>query len=299
MNRKFGRLPPLTTLEGFEAAARLGSFSLAADELGVTQSAISHQMKTLEDHFQLSLFIRIKRTVILTDAGKDFLKTVSNALEALARGRNRLEYYTNPSSVVIATSPAIASKWLVPRYSLLPKGEDLIEPWLYTDEINFPIEDSEIDLAIWYGDGKWPNVESHLLFNDRLSPLCTEGFLGSSSLQTKLENLKTATLLHDERKEDWQSWLHEFNHTHSSPFSGLNFSDPGLLLDSAMAGHGIALGSIILAQTLLNDGKLIQPFNEEIKTADAYYLVINPNSMDFPYVQKMSDWIIEQAQRTF
>ncbi|MCZ4279236.1 LysR family transcriptional regulator [Kiloniella laminariae] len=128
MNRRFGRLPPLTSLEGFEAAARLGSFSLASAELNITQSAVSHQIKALEEFFGQPLFRRVKRSVILTDAGRDFLETATRMLGILSQGQHRLDHYLKPGSVVLATTPMIARKWLLPRLSTLKASCPDIQP---------------------------------------------------------------------------------------------------------------------------------------------------------------------------
>lgn len=291
MNRRFGRLPPLTTLEGFEAAARLGSFSDAADELGVTQSAISHQMKLLEDYFHQPLFTRTKRTVELTDAGKDFLGTATQTLEILARGKNRLDYYVKPGSVVITTTSSFASKWLVPRLSDLKKAAPTIQPWLHCDDTHFFLQETEIDFAIWYGNGNWPNVEVTKLFHDYLTPLAAPGYLDDPTT----EGLRETTLLHDERKEDWQAWLHQSGMGNIDSIAGFNFSDPGLMLESAAAGQGIALGSLVLAHNLILDGKLARPFEEFLKTEKAYYLVVNPQYKSRKSVLEVLEWLKKEA----
>jgi len=161
----------MTSLRGFEASARLKSFSLASAELSITQSAVSHQIKALEETLGLPLFNRVGRSVELTVAGMDFLETVTAALDLLSRGKRRMTFYYRPGSVVLGTTPGFASKWLLPRFPDLLSSIDDIQPWLYTEDEVYELKAQEVDLAIWYGDGTWEGVDSELLFHDYLTPL--------------------------------------------------------------------------------------------------------------------------------
>ncbi len=296
MPRRFGRLPPLTSLEGFEAAARLKSFSLAADELNITQSAVSHQIRSLEAFFQLELFNRVGRSVELTVAGVDFLESATQSLTVLAKGRRRLSFYYRPGSVVWGATMAFASKWLVPRYSRLQEWFPDIQPWLFTTDDLYELESEEVDLAIWFGDGDWHGMEATKLFHDELTPMMSPVKYPVNKTPKTAKALLKLPLLHDERSDDWLSWFNAVGLEDTETIEGAVFSDSGLLLESAAFGQGIALGSTILAKDLLESGKLVTPFEQSITTKDAYYLVHSSNQALRPAVAKAKEWLLKEVE---
>ena len=210
MNRRPKRLPPLSSLRGFEAAARLGSFSKAATELHMTQSAISHQIKLLEEFFGQPLFKRINRAVEVTDAGVDFLNTTTKALNVLAQGVSRLEFYKKPGSVVLSTTPAFASKWLLPRLPKLRQALPELEPWIHTCTEQDSMDHSEIDIAIWYGTGDWPGVECAKLFNDAVTPLYSPKLLNGGAAISNFDDIREHMLIHVEHINSSSSGLFSF-----------------------------------------------------------------------------------------
>lgn len=297
MDKNSGRIPPLSALRGFEAAARLGSFSRAAEEQNMTQSAISHQVKLLEDFFGQPLFRRIGRTVELTDAGKDFMKTAGRSLEMLEWGTWRLDAYLKPNSVVITTTPAFANKWLVPRFSQLQSDHPELQPWLCTTDEHADLEHSEIEIVIWRGHGDWPGLKIEKLIDDWITPVCAPSLLSKQTSESVPADLLDFRLLHDERREDWHEWFKQVGVERKNISSGFNFSDSGMLLDCAIAGHGFALGSLVLADTHIRDGSLVRPFPQAIKTKDAYYVACIEMYLRRPEVRKMWEWLIEQGTR--
>jgi len=282
-------------MRGFEAAARLGSFSRAAEEQNMTQSAISHQVKSLEDFFGQPLFKRIGRTVELTDAGRDFLETASRSLEFLARGTRRHDSYLKPGQVIITTTPAFANKWLIPRFSQLQTDHPDLQPWLYTTDEHADLEHAELDIAIWRGLGKWPGLKLIKLIDDWITPVCAPGLVSTQAFQSAPADLLGFILLHDERREDWHDWFREAGVERQDISAGPNFSDSGLLLDSAAAGQGFALGSLVLADRQFRDGSLIRSFPRSMTTEDAYYAACVEMHLRRPAVRKMWDWLIEQG----
>jgi len=295
MTRRFGRLPPLTSLEGFEAAARLKSFSLAADELNITQSAVSHQIRALEAFFGIDLFNRVGRSVELTVAGEDFLDCTTKALATIAQGKRRINFFDRPGSVVWGASSAFASKWLLPRYTKLKQRIPDIQPWLFTHEDTYELDAQDVDLAIWYGDGDWAGVSATKLFHDHLSPLYSQTTLSKNYIPKKPKDLLNCPLLHDERTDDWLSWFHTMGIEAESVVDGPVFSDPSLLLDSAMYGQGIALGSLFLAHDLIERGLLHQPFKKTIESEQAYYLVHTERQNLRPSVAAAKEWLLEEV----
>ncbi|MEO0435422.1 MAG: LysR substrate-binding domain-containing protein [Pseudomonadota bacterium] len=296
MGRRFGKLPPLSSLRGFEASARLKSFSLASEELNITQSAVSHQIKALEEALGLALFNRVGRSVELTVAGMDFLATVSEALELLARGKRRMSFYYRPGSVVIGTTPAFASKWLLPRFERLTQDIDGVQPWLYTEDEQYDLKAQEVDLAIWFGGGEWPGLETEKLFHDYLTPMLAPSLAQSLSSPTEIIDLAGQNRIHDERTEDWQAWLAQVGHLELDDIRGFKFSDSALALDYAAHGTGVVLGSKVLAEGMLDADQIKAPFPECLKTNNAYYLVRPVEQEMRPSVAATHAWLVEQAR---
>lgn len=303
MSRKtgFGRLPPLSALRGFEAAGRLNSFSKAANELCMTQSAISHQVKLLEDYFGQPLFKRINRKVEVTDAGIDFLKTTQLTLGQLQKGTIRLEFFNKPGLVVLYTSPPFANKWLLKRIPEFKKKYPTIDAWIYTEYSQEPLEHAEIDLAIWLGTGDWPGVTCIKLFNDEVTPLYAPSMLQEGEVIQSPLDLTRYPLIHDNqmsRREDWYAWSLEMRVDGFESAGGYNFNDSSLALDCALAGQGVVLGSVLLAQDLIKSGQLIRPFSVGLPTELNYYLVYRPDKLDNIDIRNTADWLLDQFSIT-
>lgn len=292
------RLPPLNALRGFEAAARLGSFSKASTELCITQSAVSHQIKALEDFFGQPLFKRINRAVELTDAGRDFLKTTRLMLQQLQHGANRLHFYNKPGLVVVDTSPAFASKWLLPRLPSFNQQHPHINPWVYTNYTQEPLGHAEVDLAIWFGNGDWRDVICTRLFDDEITPLLCPSLLEGMNSPLVPEDIVKLPLIHVEqveRREDWRSWFVKAGINYEPSTQGYNFNDSGIALDFAAAGQGVVLGSKLLAADLIAHKKLLAPFSISIATEQNYYLIERTGSSQLQNVITFRDWLVNSA----
>ncbi|WP_312155982.1 LysR family transcriptional regulator, partial [Pseudomonas sp.] len=217
--------PPLNALRGFEAAARLGSFHKAAEALNLTQSAISQQIRSLESYLEQPLFHRTGRSVSLTDAGHDLLSTTQSMLQQLAVGIRRLDQYRKPNQLVVNTTPAFARHWLLPRLADFRQRCPQVDLWLFT---SFDVPDmatQTIDLAIRDDLSAQAECSFSVLHQDRLYPACHPGLPESGR-----------TTLHGEREMDWSHWQVEGGEDVGQQGRGLNFSDPGLLLEAACEG---------------------------------------------------------------
>jgi LysR family glycine cleavage system transcriptional activator len=283
----------LAALRGFEAAARLGSFSKAALELNMTQSAVSHQIKSLEESLGQPLFKRINRSVQLTDAGIDFQQAVAASLEVLAGGIKRLDVYKKPGSVVISCSVGFAGKWLVPRLPLLRKAHPEIEPWILPLAPAVDLDSAEVDLVISYGEASWPGAAVERMFGDAVTPLCSPGLIAGRAIS--LADVADYPLLHDERREDWRAWFDAAGMGEVNAISGPNFGDFGLSLDAAAAGQGIVLGNLVLAEGMIGDNKLIQFHDLCLQTAAVHRLVYNPIHLRRPAVEQFRQWLMAEA----
>lgn len=290
-------MPPLSALRGFEAAARLNSFSKASSELFMTQSAISHQVKLLEEYFGQALFKRVNRTVEVTDAGIDFLKTTQLVLSQLQKGAIRLEFFNKVGLVVLNTTPAFASKWLMRRLPEFKQKNPEVDAWIYTQYSQHQLENAEVDFAIWLGTGDWPGTQSIKLFDDSVSPLYAPSMLSNGQTIETPKDLAQFPLIHVEqveRREDWHAWFLNEDVTEIESVAGYNFNDSSLALDCALAGQGVVLGSTLLARDLIASGQLIQPFEQSLPTELNYFLVYQEDKIRDENVQHMIDWLLAE-----
>lgn len=274
--------PPLNALRGFEAAARLGSFHKAAEELHLTQSAISQQIRSLETFLEQPLFFRNGRSVSLTDAGYDLQSTTQAMLQQLSVGIRRLEQYRKPNQLVVNTTPAFARHWLLPRLGDFHRQHPEVDLWLFTSFDPPDMATQTIDLSL--RDDLSAQAEcSHLtLFRDRLYPACHPDLLNTPAEQR--------TTLHGEREMDWSHWVVEGGEDVGQRSNGLNFSDPGLLLDAACAGHGIALVSQLLASQARTQG-LLQPLCGQTVRGPDWSCLTHRDSEKSALTRSFSTWL--------
>jgi LysR family glycine cleavage system transcriptional activator len=288
---QYRSLPPLSTLIGFEAAARLQSFSRAAEELHITQSAISHQVRVLEDHLGQALFRRIGRRIELVDAGHDFLITAQTALEELRQGVRRLNAYSKPGSVIIMMPAALAAGWFLPLLADLRSVHPWVDPWVHTgDDARIP-EEAEIDIVL--GPQPWSDqgARSVLLGQDRLLPLCSPGLAESFPDLPDQTRLDTAPLLHDETPNDWQSWFSQVGSARTEFARGFNFSDTGQMLQAAMLGYGVCLATTRQADQPLKDGRLVPAGTAALTQTQSLYMSCWRRNFTRPPVRTMWDWL--------
>ncbi|HEY8669654.1 MAG TPA: transcriptional regulator GcvA, partial [Terriglobales bacterium] len=201
------RLPPLNGLKAFEAAARSESFTRAAEELNVTQGAVSHQVKALEDTLGLKLFHRERQRLILTEAGRDYLTVIRDALDQIAVGTERLLQRQESGALTVSTSPDFAAKWLVNRLSHFAEKYPVVDLRVSatTHYIDFARDD--VDIAIRHGDGNWPGLDVQRLYSERLFPVCSPKLVAGRNRITKAADLLKFPLL---RLEDAKNWTRLF-----------------------------------------------------------------------------------------
>jgi LysR family glycine cleavage system transcriptional activator len=274
--------PPLNALRGFEAAARLGSFHKAAEELNLTQSAISQQIRSLETFLEQPLFFRSGRSVSLTDAGHDLHGTTQSMLQQLSVGIRRLDQYRKPNQLVVNTTPAFARHWLLPRLGDFHRQHPEVDLWLFTSFEPPDMLTQTIDLTVRDDLGPQAECSHKTLQVDRLYPACHPDLLKVPSEQR--------TTLHGEREMDWSHWVVQGGADVGQRSNGLNFSDPGLLLDAACAGHGIALVSQLLAAQALATGSL-QPMCEHSVRGPEWACLIHRDSENNPLTRRFSEWL--------
>ena len=289
--RRFRNIPPLQYLMGFEAAARLESFSKAAEELGISQSAVSHEMRLLEGRVGQPLFIRQGRSVRLTDAGRDYQRSVAKSLEQLETGYRRLEPFRKPGSVVIYAPHDFAARWLLPRLGSLKKAVPLCDPWIDTSGASVDFEEMEVSIAILRAREISSNRVSQTLFADALVPVANP-ILIKRPIRKPID-LSSFPLIHDERSEGWNEWFESAGVDVEEISAGLDFSDSDLSLQAALQGHGIALASLPLVQELLARAELVQVSAHALQTGHSWYAVSTSKELSEPITRNTWDWLAE------
>jgi len=287
----------MRALVAFATAARLGSFSRAGDELGMTQSAVSHQIRMLEDHLRQPLFNRLHRNAVLTDAGRDLAVTLGDCFERLELGLKRLEQYRKPNQVVVYAPAAFASRWLLPRLPSLRAAQPELDLWLFSNPQTFEPLRGEIHVAILPAADAAPGLETRRLFPDLLTPLCAPQMAAEPKPLRSVADLLKRPLLHDERREDWSHWLAAAGGEIQAQVRGYNFGDSSALLDAAARGMGIALGSLVLADEALRNGTLVAPLPQTIPADSDWVAALTPAALAKPKIQAFLSWL--EAQATF
>lgn len=287
------RLPPLNALKAFEAAARHLNFINAANELAVTPSAVSHQVKSLEDWAGVPLFRRDGRAVVLTEAAQKYLPAVSAALDQLALATRKLRAAeTAQGWLTVAMMPSFAAKWLVPRLPGFRAAHPAIDVWIATFESQQGPLAPEVDVAIRYGKGDWPGLTATKVITEEIYPVCAPELAGRLK---EPADLAGATLLHDELREDWAMWLSAAGVSGVDSHRGPGFDDSGLLIQAAVEGLGVALARSALVEDDLADGRLVRPFGIGLPAASAYYLVHAEGAEALPKVKAFRDWVLAEA----
>ena len=295
------RLPPLIYLRAFEVAARQLSFTRAATELHLTQSAVSYQIKALEDALGVKLFHRQTRKLALTAEGEILAQGVRTALECIVRTLDTLEKRTVTGLLTVNVLSSFAARWLIPRLGDWRRGHPDIEIRLAADDRLVDFSDSDIDLAIRFGLGHYPGLETVKIMSDTIMPVCSPRLIQQESPLNSPEDLNRHVLLHDVMAEhdgsgaDWKSWLQKAGVTGIDSAKGPRFSPAHILIQAAIEGQGVALGrSSIVADELIS-GRLISPFGPVIAMDFAYYLVCRPEAASHPKIIAFRDWLLKQA----
>jgi LysR family glycine cleavage system transcriptional activator len=290
------RLPPLNALRAFEASARHLSFTRAAEELHVTQAAVSHQIRGLEDYLGLKLFKRGGRTLRLTEAGQAYLPDLRKAFELLRDATERLLDEESRGVLTVTMLPSLATRWLVPRLGLFsachPEIDIRVAPSVH--RVDFLRE--EVDMGIRYGRGDYPGLRCDRLMSEDIFPVCSPRLLeGPHALQCP-DDLLHHTLLHDEGHTDWRNWLMAAGVASVRWDRGPIFLDSSMLLQAAVTGQGVALARGVLARGDLKAGRLVRPFRLNLPTEYAYYVVCPEETADRPRIAAFRAWLLEQAR---
>jgi LysR family glycine cleavage system transcriptional activator len=286
------RLPPLNSLKCFEAAGRLLSFTAAANELNVTQAAISHQIKVIEEYLGMALFNRYPRRLSLTEQGKTLLPEVTEAFDRVSQAVAAInrEQFSNALSVRLA--PSFAAKWLSPRLKYFWLQYPEIDLRLFHAHGAVDFEREEIDIAVTYGKGDWPGVVVEKLLSLDFFPVCAPSFLHNDKPLNDIGNLRYYALLHDANYECWRDWLKLAGIDDIDADRGTVIDDTNVLIQAAIDGQGVALGSTTFVEDLLESGRLVKPFDINLVNEFAYYVVYPESHIKNPAVRAFKDWLL-------
>jgi len=294
-------LPPLAQLEAFEAAARTLSFTKAADELSLTQSAISRQIKALEENLELTLFRRLHRALRLTEEGQTLYQAVSDVLAQLHEVAARLRRRPDSRTVVVTTTPGFAGVWLIPRLATFTAAHPEVDVRISAANNFVNLNRDGVDLAIRYKTQDGAGDGADRLFGEVIFPVCSPRLLRDPARPLKQpEDLRHHTLLHMEFDaagvlQSWAMWLRALKLENLVPASVLHFSGYDQMIQATIAGQGVALGRSPLIDSLLRQRKLVAPFRQTMASPRSYYLVQSAAATRKPEVQAFIEWLREQA----
>ncbi len=295
------RLPPLNGLRAFEAAARHLSFTKAAEELNVTQAAISHQVKGLEEILGVQLFRRLNRRLILTDPGQAYLPPLRDALDMIAAATQRLHEEEDSGSLKVTTMQSIAVKWLLPRLPRFQAEHPEIDVMVSASAQLVDFNRDDVDVGIRSGRGRYPGLRIDPLMGDEILPVCSPALPEGDPPLRRPEDLKRHVLLHDTvfvspDDPDWAHWLAQAGVDGVDGRRGPKFSDANMVIQAAVAGQGVALSRRSLVQDDIEAGLLIQPFGPILQTNLFYTVVCLPSVAENQKIRVFREWLFEEAR---
>jgi LysR family glycine cleavage system transcriptional activator len=293
------RLPSLNGLRAFEAAARHLSFTNAAAELNVTQTAISHQIRRLEQELGIRLFVRQNRSLVLTPEARDYLPGVRAAFNDLRLATDRLLRKDNDHVLTVSTLASLAAKWLLPRLSAFQEAHPGIDVRITTSSTLVDFKGGDVDTAIRYGRGRWPGLRADWLTADELFPVCSPALLGGNRPLKCPEDLAHYTLLHSSGgyDDDWRLWLTAAGlPTNISEQPGLTFDLILMTVQAAIDGIGIAMGRTSYVEADIAKGRLVVPFKITLPADAGFYLVSPEARADSPKLAAFRQWLAASVQ---
>lgn len=288
------RLPPLNAVRAFEAAARRGNFNQAADELSVTPSAISHQVRTLEEFFGAKLFRRSGRNVELTTKSRDFLRSVTQALDQISAASQRMMRRPEGNLLNIAATPTFATGWLVPHMLEFQVEHPELEIRMCTTVSFVDFLDSDIDLAINYSTGECPDgLESVRIMAEHCVPVCSPQYMRDHGPLRTPDDIRNCTLLHAlPRIGQWHNWLEVAGVSGVDAERGPKFHSTLLALEAAKSALGVAISNREFVQEHIRLGTLVAPFQVEVPSHSGYYLVYPQDRANDPKLEAFRDWLL-------
>jgi LysR family glycine cleavage system transcriptional activator len=297
-SRRYGRLPPLNFFRPFDAAARHLSFTNAAEELHVTQSAVSQQIRQLEEFLDVRLFRRLTRRLELTREGMELAGAVAEALSVLGRACRRISDVSAPSVLCINAEPAYAMKWLIPRLQGFMQEYPHIKVTLLASSDPVDFERQDIDLAIRWGQNEWDGPHASRIFAEPIVAVCSPALLGPNRSTLTVGDLGKLTVLQVVNQPHLGAWLDSQNRGGLSCKGTLYFSDAMLMIEAAIQGQGFCFASPLLVESDLRSGRLVRLFAAELRTEEGYYLLCRADLADKPKIATFWEWLRRETKIT-
>jgi LysR family glycine cleavage system transcriptional activator len=292
------RLPPLNALRAFEAAGRLLSFTKAAEELSITPSAVSHQIRGLEAYLGVRLFRRTSRALMLTDQGQAYLPALRDAFDAMHAATARLAARQAAGPLNVSLLSSFAVRWLIPR---LPRFQALhpeIEVRLSTTVRVVDFRREDVDCAIRHGRGHWPGLAADLLLGEDIFPVCSPNLLAGPKPLREPRDLAHHTRFRTMAgSDDWRIWLTAAGITDIDPEQGPTFENSDMALRAAAEGLGVAMASSALVEEDLRKGRLVAPFDVKLTSGSGYYFVVPEDRLDQPKIAAFRNWLLAEIAR--
>lgn len=282
----------MTTLPVLEAAARLQSFSAAAAELNVTHGAISHQIRSLENHLGVALFAREGRRVVLTPEGAGLADAVRGALGKVSEAVEALNPIERERKLKISVLPSFASRWLMPRLGKFLEAHPQYEISVEALQTRANFVTDGVDIGIRFGKGPWPGLHSERVAGDTYFLVCSPKFR-RGKLPTKPSQLAGLPLFRNEPTL-WETWFAAAGIEMGPPMAGIDYNDAALFLQQAIAGEGIVLARRSLIGNDIANGKLVQLFDVEVPAEQSYHLVCLPQHAQSRKVRAFRDWFVSE-----
>lgn len=289
------RLPQLNALKAFEAAARHESFTRAAEELCVTQGAVSHQVKALEEELGVKLFNRERQRLIITEAGRDYLIVVRDALDRIAVGTERLVQRQTAGVLTVSTSPDFAAKWLVHRLGRFAEAHPAIDLRVSATLHHVDFAREDVDVAVRHGDGNWPGLDVVQLCSEHLFAVCSPNLVLGRNRVSGPSDVTKFPLLHLDSREGWSKWLAAAGVPDADPTRGPILNRASMLIDAAVDGQGVALARTTLAAWDLLNKRLVRPFNLALPLSKSYWIVCPKATASLPKITAFRDWLLAEA----
>jgi len=293
----------LNALRAFEAAARLSSFSRAAEELHVSHSTISHHVKGLEKALGLELFFRRNRGVELTNAGETLFPVLKSSFDRISSTLETIRQRKDKAPLRVTATPSFANKWLIPRLRRFQEVHPGIEVQLQSSLELADFNRERLDVGIRTGWGEWPGLQAELLTPIHMTPVCSPRLLEGPSGIASPHDMRDFTLIHADVSpgigilSEWHEWLAAAGASQVDCTHGLSFHDPGMALQAAVDGLGVAMGYVELASIDLAEGRLARPFKKEIRHPWSYYIVIPEDNVGDLQTGIFCDWLRAEIAR--
>ena len=300
------RLPPLNSIRAFEATARHLSFSKASEELNVTPSAVSQQVKVLEDYLNLKLFKRKNRMILLTDEAQICLPLLTESLDNMAQAIDMIREQSIDKPLTVTVSPTFASRWLMPRLSSFRNEYPDIDVRIDATNDIVDLVNDDIDVGIRFGTGEYSGLEAEFLFSQNVIPVCSPKLLDGKVKLEKPEDLKNHTLLHahgdyfyvESVQVDWEMWFATMGIENSNARHGLHFSQHNLLIEAAIRGQGVALVGDVVINDELKSRQLVKLFEDkDIPLNLSYYLIHSKIRSNQPRIQAFRQWLLDEVKK--